>query len=358
MAPWPRATARAVSAFAEENLVHGAARYPRWLETERRLRELGAWLVNAPSPDDVALVKNTSEGLSVVAHGLPWKPGENVVGIHQEFPSNRVVWESLREYGVEFRALNLETAGDPEEALLDLCDARTRLLAVSAVQFASGLRLDLERLGAACRRRGILFCVDAIQQLGALPFDARSVHADFVVADGHKWMLGPEGLALFYSRPESRERLRLRQYGWHMRRDPGDYEPGGDWQISTGATRFECGSPNMLGIHALEASLSLLKKEGMEAIGAAVRARTRLFAEWTPSRPELELLSPSDPDRQSGITTLRHRKIPAEALYGFLTAEGVVCAVRGGGIRLSPHFYTPLDQIEQTCRLIEEAPRS
>lgn len=355
VAPWPRRTAAAVVAFAEENLLHGAAHYPKWLETETRLRGLAARLINAPSPDDIALLKNTSEGLSIVAHGLAWQTGENVVGIRQEFPSNRVVWESLANSGVEFRALDLDATDDPEAGLVELCDENTRLLAVSAVQFATGLRLDLDRLGRFCRANGILFCVDAIQQIGALPFDAQAVNADFVVADGHKWMLGPEGVALFYSRPGVREQLRLFQFGWHMRTHPGDYGADSPWEVSPTATRFECGSPNMLGIHALTSSLDLLLEQGMNAIGRAVTERADLLTRWAAGHPGFELLSPLDPARRAGIVSIRHPSIPAADLAEGLIAAGVVCAVRGGGLRLSPHFYTPLQQLERTCKLLEKA---
>lgn len=355
VAPWPRCAAEAVIAFADENLHHGAAGYPRWLETEQRLRTAGARLINAPAADDVALLKNTSEGLSVVAYGLEWQAGDNVVGIRQEFPSNRIVWESLARFGVGFRALDLASTDDPERELADLCDRRTRLLAVSAVQFATGQRLDIERLGAFCRRRDILFCVDAIQQIGALPFDVESARADFVVADGHKWMLGPEGVALFYSRPEARERLRLRQFGWHMREHPGDYEADAPWEASRSATRFECGSPNMLGIHALSASLGLLQRQGMQRIGEAVLERSRLLTDWAVAHPDFVTLSPTEPTRRSGIVTVKHVRLPAERIHEQLGREGVVCALRGGGVRLSPHFYTPLTQLEEACRLLERA---
>ncbi len=355
VAPWPRCAAEAASAFAAENMHHGAANYPKWLETEGQLRAHCSRLINAPSADDIAFVKNTSEGLSMVAHGLHWKSGDNVVGILQEFPSNRVVWESLADYGVEFRSLDLARSTAPESDLLALCDSRTRVMAVSAVQFADGFRLNLEQIGMACRKRGILFCVDAIQQIGALPFDAQAIGADYVIADGHKWMLGPEGLGLFYSRADARERLTLRQFGWHMREHPGDYETGSPWKISASATRFECGSPNMLGIHALNASLDLLLDVGMDEVSEAVLERTRFIAQWAESRPDIELLSPTSPDRQSGISTLRHRKIPSDRLQHHLAGNRVICAVRGGGLRFSPHFYTPYAQLERACDLLEQA---
>ena len=196
VAPWPRRAVAAVTRFAEANGRRGSSDYAAWLATEQRLRERLADLIQAPCTDDIALVKNTSEGLSILSQGLDWRPGDNVVGIAQEFPSNRLPWEALQDQGVAYRALDLDTTDDPEAALAGLCDARTRLVAVSSVQYARGLRLDLERLSASCRRLGILLFVDAIQSLGAMPFDLNRIPADAVVADGHKWMLGPEGIAL------------------------------------------------------------------------------------------------------------------------------------------------------------------
>ena len=198
ISPWPQRAAEAVAKFAADNATRGAAGYPGWIERETRLRQRLAELIRAPSTADIALAKSTSEGLSIVAHGLDWNPGDNVVGIAQEFPSNRIVWESLADQGVEYRQLDLYASEEPELDLSALADDRTRLMAVSWVQYARGRRLDLERLSACCSGRGILLCVDGIQGLGALPFDLQDVPVDFLVADGHKWMLGPEGIALLY----------------------------------------------------------------------------------------------------------------------------------------------------------------
>ncbi|MDX1594634.1 MAG: aminotransferase class V-fold PLP-dependent enzyme, partial [Gammaproteobacteria bacterium] len=259
VAPWPERTRAAVARFAAENQLRGAQHYRDWLGVERRLRGQLRRLVNADHDDEIALLKSTSEGLSVIAHGLDWQPGENVVTAREEFPSNRVAWQSLAPRGVTTRLVPLAGSGDPEAALFASVDDATRLISISAVQYADGLRMDLPRIGEFCRDRGILFCVDAIQQLGALPFDVAGIGADFVVADGHKWLLAPEGLALFYCRREHLERLALHQFGWHMVAERGDYERL-DWQPAADAQRFECGSPNMLGIHALSASLSLLEE--------------------------------------------------------------------------------------------------
>ncbi len=350
LAPWPRRAADAVAAFARENFELGPAHYERWTATETALREQGRRLLNAASADDIALLKNTSEGLSMVAYGMPWADGDNIVTTGEEFPSNRIVWESLRYQGVTLREADIRSAPDPEAALFALCDARTRLVTVSSVQYASGLRMDLARIGAFCRERGIAFCVDAIQSLGALQIDAQAIKADVIVADGHKWMLGPEGIALFYTRPQFRERLRLTQYGWHMVEAMGDYERR-DWRPARSARRFECGSPNMLGIHGLHASLELLLEVGLAEVERRVRDNARFLIALIDEADGLELLSSRDPARQSGIVVFRRHGIDATALFQALRAAGVQCAPRGGGVRFSPHFYTRREEIGRAVRL-------
>ncbi len=344
VAPWPQCSLRAVQAFAQDNAENGSSHYLQWLETESRLRERLRALINAPSADDIALLKNTSEALSVVAFGLDWTPGDNIVSSNEEFPSNRVVWEALERKGVSLRQADLRSAETPEDALFAQVDEHTRLLAISSVQYASGLQLDLQRIGEFCHERGILFCVDAIQSLGAVQFDAQAMHADFVMADGHKWMLGPEGLAVFYCRAELREKLKLYQYGWHMTDAFIDFDRR-DWQPADTARRFECGSPNMLGIHALEASLALLQEHGMDRIEARVLANTCLLIDAIDANPSLELLTDATPGRYAGIVTFRHRDLDNESLFRHLTDHGVQCAQRGGGVRFSPHYYTPPEKI-------------
>jgi len=351
VAPWPRRTARAVQQFAEENLRRGASAYPAWLLIEQRLRERAARLLGIDSPGDIALLKNTSEALSLVAYGLGWTAGDRILISNQEFPSNRVVWESLADQGV--RTSEIDISGpDPEAALIASMDSATRLLSISSVQYASGLRLDLARLGAACRERGILFCVDAIQSLGALPFDVVASQADFVMADGHKWLLGPEGCAIFYAHPRLRERLHLLQYGWHMLAERGDYDAR-DWHPAPDATRFECGSPNMLGIHGLEASLGLLEEVGLAEIGQRVLANTGYLIGALERLPGIRLVTPKAADRHAGIVSFRHREINPQTLFEGLRQAGVVCALRGGALRFSPHFHTPRAQLEAAVELVD-----
>jgi selenocysteine lyase/cysteine desulfurase len=352
VAPWPQVTVDAVQTFASENARQGSLAYPHWLTVEQNLREQARQLLNAPSAGDIALVKNTSEGLSFVAYGLDWQAGDNIVGIRQEFPSNRFVWQSLAAQGVEFRQLDLSQCPDePEQALLALCDTRTRLISISAVQYTNGLRMKLAEVGGFCQAHGILFCVDAIQQLGAIPFDVQQVKADFVVADGHKWMLGPEGLGLFYVRREIQDQLRLTQYGWHMAAGLTDYSAE-HYQLAIDARRFECGSPNMLGIHALHASLGLLLETGMENVWEKLATRVQYLLEGLQALPGIEILSDMRLERRSGILTFRSHTLDNNILFQRLGESGIFCAQRGGGIRLSPHFYTPQEQLEQMLEVL------
>ncbi|HEX5057177.1 MAG TPA: aminotransferase class V-fold PLP-dependent enzyme [Gammaproteobacteria bacterium] len=349
--PLPRRSRDVAARFLDENLNYGALYYPQWLRTEQELKRKLCSLLNAESPDSIALLKNTSEALSVIAHGLDWKAGDNIVFSADEFPSNRIVWESLARCGVEARVVPLNPA-DPEAALLAAMDRNTRLLSTSSVQYASGLRMDLQRLGEACRKRDILFCIDAIQSLGALPFDAQAVHADFVAADGHKWMLGAEGLAVFYCHPRHLERLRLHQYGWHMVEHAGDFNRS-DWQPAANARRFECGSPNMLGIHVLDASLGLLLEYGLENIARNIDRNTRYLIENTKIMQDLTVLSPLAAPRRSGIFTFAC-PIPPATLYSRLLARNIVCAARGGGIRFSPHFYNSEQQLAEALQTLQD----
>jgi cysteine desulfurase/selenocysteine lyase len=350
VSPWPLRTEKAVRKFAEENMLQGSLRYPEWIGVEAELRRQAQMLMNAPSPFDIAFLKNTSEALSVVAYGLDWKKGDNIVSCNQEFPSNRIVWESLAEKGVEFREADLSVSGNPEDALFSLADNNTRLITISSVQFSTGLKMDLGRIGQFCKKRGILFCVDAIQSLGAMRFDVQQIQADFVMADGHKWMLGPEGLAVFYSNPDARDRLHLSQYGWHMVEAAGDFDRR-DWSIAKSARRFECGSPNMLGIYALNASLSLLLETGMDHIENEVLKRSEyLFDKIT--RSGLELTTSTDKGRYAGIVTFRRPGIDSALLYQNLMQKKILCALRSGGIRLSPHFYTPYEQLDHVIELV------
>jgi len=357
VAPWPARTAQAVSAFAQQNMTQGARAYPEWLKTETELRQRLQAMINAPHWRDIALLKSTSEALSFVAQGLEWNPGDQIVITSDEFPSNRIVWEALTKHGVKVVEANLHGDDSPEEAILDATTPTTKLVSVSSVQYASGIRLNLEHLGRELNRRGILFCVDAIQSIGAHQFDAQRIGADFVMADGHKWMLGPEGLALFYVKPGLRNRLELLEYGWHMVQNRGNYDLK-HWYPAEDATRFECGSPNMLGIHALNASLSLLLEVGMEQVEKQLQHNMSILIDALSSVEGIRFLSPRAPGSRAGILTFDIAGVSSNNLYQALMARGVICACRGGGVRFSPHFYTSEEVLLRAVEILKEVLRT
>jgi selenocysteine lyase/cysteine desulfurase len=354
--PWPWSTVATVQRFAAENGRQGSLHYPDWLAVEHRLRERLAALLGGAPTEGIALVKNTSEGLSLVAHGLPWEPGENVVYPAEDFPSNRIVWESLAAYGVEPRAVPLAGCAEPEAELEAAMDSHTRLLAVSAVHYATGLRLDLPRLGLACRRRGVRYCIDGIQQLGALDFRQSDIGADFIAADGHKWMCAPEGIGLFYCNPDRLGELNLHQHGWRMVAEPDAFEQH-HWEPATTARRFEPGSPNLLGIHALDSSLEVLLSHGLDRVEADLHERVDYLEAGLQAIPTMECLSDRRPGRRSGILTFRSRAVELDTLAERLQNIGVFFARRGGGIRFSPHFYTPYERLDTALDGLRRAVR-
>jgi selenocysteine lyase/cysteine desulfurase len=351
--PWPKRTAQVVANFAYQNLARGGADYPQWLETEQRLRERLAHLINAGSADDIALTKNTSEGLSTIAFGLDWRAGDEVLGVAHDFISNRMVWEALADRGVSFRPIDALARSDPEAAIIDALSSKTRLVALSTVNYAVGYRFDLERIGQACRHNGSLLSVDAIQSLGAVPFDLQAVPADFVVGGAHKWLLAPEGVGFLYCRPDLRDELRLRQFGWAMRDAPYDFE-GDSWSPARSARRFESGTPNMTGIHALDASISLFDELGLQAVAERLAANVDYLATALSEIPGIELLTPTAPERRAGILTFRSRVVPGDSLHRQLMAAGVICSPRAGGVRFSPHFYTPRDRLDMSLELVAQ----
>ena len=350
VAPWPKRTMVAVQKFAEENTRIGASRYKSWLGTELKLRQQFCDLINAPAANDIALLKNTSEAISMVASGLNWQSGDNIVTTDEEFPSNRIPWEAQTEHGVELREVSLHN-DEAEAALMAACDDKTRIMTVSSVQYASGFRLDLNRLGSFCTQRGILYCVDAIQSIGAIEFDTQAMGADFVMADAHKWMLGPEGVALFYVRPQARDQLRLHEFGWHMLEKTGDYERR-EWQPAISARRFECGSSNMLGIHTASASLTLLEEVGMSEVQSRVMDNSAYLLQQLANLGGIEIITPVQSERHAGIVSFVVKDADNAEIHQQLLDNKVICAHRGGAIRFSPHFYTPRTKIDKALEIL------
>ena len=357
VSPWPLRTTNALTDFAKENSTFGATNYLKWLETEQQLRARLAKLINTHDTDEITLAKSTSEALSIIAYGIDWQAGDEVIISSHEFPSNRIVWESLAQFGVktviaDFPTSPASTITDPINSIQNCITENTRLVSISSVQYASGLRINLDALSLLCQKQQILLCVDAIQSLGAIPFDQNKIQADFIVADGHKWMMAAEGLALLYIKKERQNQLKLTQFGWHMIKDKGNYSAS-EWEPAVDGTRFECGSPNMLGIHTLNASLSLIHEIGIQTIASELDKRMDYLTAQLNDIKGLTILSPVETALRGGIITFKIDRTDSNKLYMSLMKKGVICACRGGGVRFSPHFYTPQTVMDSTITILK-----
>ncbi len=346
ISPLPRPVVRAIAEAVQESAEGGAAIYHRWMERIEHTRTLAARLINAGDAGDIAFCKNTSEALSLVALGLDWAPGDNVVLPAGEFPSNRLPWLALAERGVDIREVDIRSADSAEAALVAETDSRTRVLTTSAVHANDGFRMDLPVLGTACRKRGIIFCVDAIQQLGALATDVQQAHIDCLACGSHKWLLSPEGIGLLYLRPALRPQIALQEYGWWMFEEPYSFGRG-DWQPPDTARRFEGGSPNNLGLAGLNAALQLLFDHDIVHIERQVLNHCEILAEGLAALPGIELVSALRPKRRSSVLAFRHDSMAADTIQQRLAKQHIQVAVRDDKVRLSPHFYNTEQEMER-----------
>lgn len=356
--PLPRRSAERMAALARVVSETGDRRWPERNAEAERVRSLAARLIGARAPHEIAFVENTSTALSAVAEGIDWRPGDNLVGAEGEFPSNAYPWMNVaarRPGEIEIR-LAPERGGriDPED-LLSRIDGRTRLLALSSVQYATGFRSDLERLGAACRERGALFVVDAIQSLGALALDVEACGLDVLAASAHKWLLGPEGIGLLYVSDRVVERLRPTRAGWRSTRTPYEWAHL-DLTFAEGAKRFESGTLNVYGLAAFGGSLEILLEAGAEAIERRVLAlaeRTAAGFEaagWTLAAPRDGAFR----GEASGIVAGTHPRHRPEEMAEALAERGVVVSARAGRLRAAPHFYNTESEIDRFAAVLAE----
>lgn len=332
---------KAIETYLSEATEGGAFHYPKWAQQLVDIRHSCARLVNA-APDEIAFVKSTSHGLSIVAKGLDWKAGDNVVIYEKEFPSNIYPWLNLRKKGVEVKVIPSRDGMTLFDDITRLVDSRTRLLALSSVQFANGFRADLKRAGELCRSKNVLFCVDAIQSLGLVPMDVREFHIDFLSADGHKWLLGPEGIGIFYCRKELAEKLQPALIGWRCVKNEFDFDHP-DFCLKSDASRFEEGSMNVLGIIGLGAALELLFEVRIENIKERVLGLGEIIIKETDKRG-CAIHTPREREERGGNITFSGSFDPA-ATRDALREQGIMVNARGGGLWVSPHFYNTAKEL-------------
>jgi len=345
VAPVSTRAAEAMERYLEEATRHGAVDYVERYDREvERVRGRCARLLGA-RPEEIAFVKNTTEGLGLVAAGLDWRRGDRVVTCDLEYPSNVLPWQSLAPRGVETLLLR---GADGRLPLDDVAEAlrspSIRLLALSSVEFGSGVRNDLAALGQLCRERGVLFCVDAIQSVGCLALDVDALGIDFLAADGHKWMLSVEGCGVFYCARRLLDQVEPRVVGWRSVASVGDYDRY-DLTLRDTAARYEEGTPNTGGIFALGGAVDLLLELSVGDIEARVLELTEHLVEGL-ERHGARVLSPRAEGEASGIVSFLLDDEPPEETARRLGERGVFVVARRGGVRASPHFYNTPAELE------------
>ncbi len=348
VSPLCRPAAEAMEWLAQDALHYGSIHYDRWLETYEGLRRSAARLVNG-TRDEIALVKNTSEGIATVAMGLEWRAGDKIVAFQEEFPANQYPWRRLETKGVSIEWLS---AGDPLDRI-DEAARGARLLAISFVQFLTGFRADLRAIGEICHRRGAIFLVDAIQGLGAFPVDVQGARIDALAADGHKWLLGPEGCGILYISKRLQELVEPVEFGWT---NVAGYEDYGsrDMKLRPDAGRYECGTLNTIGCFGLRAAIDFLLEVGVENIAPLVQSLGDRIADGV-RRKGYEVLGTRTPTTGAGIVSFRKQgadRATADAIVNEMRANSIIMASRAGWVRASPHFYMEPAGIEKMIELL------
>jgi cysteine desulfurase / selenocysteine lyase len=350
VAPLPDRVRKVVTGFVNDATCYGTAHYETWIGEIGRARKSFARLINAGS-DEVAFVKNTSEGLAIVANGLDWKLGDNVVIPDIEFPSNVYPWWNLKRMGVETRMVPSVEGRVLFDDLVRQVDTRTRLISISSVECNSGFRCNLNRIGAFCKDKGILFCVDAIQSLGILPMDVKRDHIDFLSADGHKWMLSVEGLGGFYISKEVLEKVYPVTVGWGNMVNATDFMSY-EFSFKPNAQRFEEGSLNTMSIHAFGAALELLLETGIENIENRVMALGDSIIEKLNQRGLKIYSSIRQEERSGNIAFVMNQD--SSQLYEWMLKNKVKLTVRDSLVRISPHFYNSKGEVSRFFYLLDK----
>ena len=357
VAPLPAPTATTMAAWSTEASEEGDTAWPRWNRQVQQIHHLAAELCGAHA-DEIGLVPNTTAGINVVAEGYPWRAGDNLVTLANEFPSNQYPWLQLLRRGVETRRVSVDPSGKVDwSRLLAACDQRTRIVSLSWVGFATGWRLDLQEAAERIHQAGALFFLDAIQGLGLFPLNLAETPVDFLAADGHKWMLGPEGAGILYVRRRHLDLLQPTGVGWNSVTHPYDFDRI-ELELKPSAARYEGGSQNIVGLLALGCSLRLLQSFGLTPFQSPLAERVLALTDLACEELQgvgARIITRRDGQHRSGIVAFQLPGQDLEALRRTCLQAGVALSYRGGCLRISPHAYGNEDDI---ARLVAELKRA
>ena len=340
-----KSVAAAVNSFLADVQQNGRNNYPAWCRyADTTVKERIGRLIGG-RPDEIAYVKNTTEGLATVANGLAWRDGDNVIIADIEYPSNVYCWMKLASRGVELRWVKNRNGRILADDLADLIDPRTRLISLSAVQFSNGFRQDLAATSELCSQRGVLLNLDGIQWVGAMALDLAKYKVDFMSVGGHKWLLGPIGTGFFYCRSSALDSLDPPTVGYHSV-DKGEDHMDYELIYRPGAGRFEEALVNFPGIWGLDAAVKIQLALGPQAIEQHILGLNALAAEKLKSKG-YRIVSPTGEGERSGILSFRHPETASAEIAKRLSQAGVDVAVRGNALRISPSYYNDDQEIDR-----------
>jgi cysteine desulfurase/selenocysteine lyase len=352
VSPLPSTAIDAVNEQMHDVASFGSSHYLDWIATKERARGLVAQMINV-RPEQVAFTRNTSDGFAAIANGIDWQPGDNIVSFAREFPANFYPWRRVRDkFGVELRLCQERDGRVDLDELVALIDQNTKVVTISSVQFGSGFRADLERIGRAARAVDALFCVDLIQGLGAHGYDLPAQYIDAASGASHKWLCAPEGCGLLYLSDRAMERVEPTLTGWISVETPWDFE-NREQPFKPNALAWESGTGTSSLFYGLEQSLKLLSETGLSNIEKHIDDLSDGLCDGLGGK-DYDIVSSRKPGERSGIVCIKHRDgLDSNEIFKRLEAENIIVSARGDRLRIATHFYNDQSDVE---RLIEALP--
>jgi len=346
LSPLSKTIVADIRELLEDYSMYGSLKWEKWFNKVEDARVFAARLINCTA-DEISFAVNTSDAIMYVVEGLDWKSGDNIVSVEREFTANYYPWTSLKVDGVELKLIPQDGGRFRIEDIKKAINSRTRLVTISWVQFLSGFRAPLKEIGELCRRKNVLFAIDAIQALGALELDVRECGIDFMFCGGPKWLLSPLGTGIFYCRKDLVERLRLRRLGWMSVKEPFDFQNLSQ-PLKDSARRFEYSNLNQAGLIGLCRALQTFLEIGPENIEERILYLTDLIADGIAGK-DIPIYSPRNDGEKSGIISFALGE-KTQTLYDKLTKEDITVSLREGMIRVAPHYYNNEGDIDAFLR--------